>query len=356
MNVLALNAGSTSLKFRFGAIETNPLYKGSAQGFGGPHAKLEITDASGSIIERGKPGSLKEAAQTVLRFLQSRGSPPAAIGHRFVHGGPDLLDHRLIDSTVRSQLNHACAFAPLHNPPALAVLALAEAAFPDAPQIACLDTAFHASMPETSKRLPLPENRLKGGLRRYGFHGLSCESIVRQLPPPPPRLIIAHLGGGASVTAVRNGLSVDTTMGLTPDGGVMMETRSGDLDPGLLLYLLRDGETADSLEVLLNKASGIAGVSGHGGDLRDVRRAQDRESNLAIEMFTISIAKAIAGMAVVLGGLDMLVFTGGIGEHDDNIRAAIAQRVACLGRPMIEVLAAEEEFQIIQHTIRLAGV
>jgi acetate kinase len=343
------------LKFRFGDVAAPALYEGVAQGFGGRSAQLEIRDASGTVVEHSGPGTLQEAGLAVLRFIQSGRAPLGAIGHRFVHGGPDLLAHRLIDPTVRAQLNDAAAFSPLHNPPALEILALAQDAFPVTPQVVCLDTAFHATMPEKSKRFALPRDRLQRGLHRYGFHGLSCESIVRQLGSPPPRLVIAHLGGGASVTAVHDGLSVDTTMGLTPDGGVMMQTRSGDLDPGLLLYLLRHGETVDTLEQLLTKASGIAGVSGHGGDLRDLRAANDRESELAIEMFTISVAKAVASMGIVLGGLDMLVFTGGIGEHDKDIRAAVAERIACIGSPMIKVLAAEEEFEISRHTARLVG-
>jgi acetate kinase len=153
------------------------------------------------------------------------------------------------------------------------------------------------------------------------------------------------------VTAVQDGRSIDTTMGLTPDGGVMMETRSGDLDPGLLLYLLRHGETANSLEQLLSKSSGIAGVSGHGGDLRDLRAAQDPQSILAIDMFTISVAKAIAGMAVVLDGVDTLVFTGGIGENDENIRTLITRRLLSLSRPKILALPAEEEDIIIRNVL-----
>lgn len=242
MNILALNAGSSSLKFRLGAVDRDPLFHGAADGFGGPSPKLEITDAQGTVLSRGSPADLPAAAAAVLDFAKSH--EVAAIGHRFVHGGPDLVAHRRIDAAVRAQLDAACAFAPLHNPPALNVLDMAEKAFPDLPQIACLDTAFHARTPAVAKRLPFPQNRLGDGVHRYGFHGLSCESILRQLGPPPARLVIAHLGGGASVTAVQGGVSVDTTMGLTPDGGVMMQTRSGDLDPGLLLYLLRRGETA----------------------------------------------------------------------------------------------------------------
>jgi len=353
MNILALNAGSTSLKFRFGPAEGRSLHTGAAQGFGTPTAKLQITDASKTVVYVSVPDTLQGAARSVLEFFHAGKPPVAAIGHRFVHGGPALRAHRRIDSDVRAQLQEASAFAPLHNPPALEVLALAEELFPGTFQVACLDTAFHATMPETSTRLPLPRERLAGGLMRYGFHGLSCESIVRQLGNPPSRLVIAHLGGGASVTAVHDGCSIDTTMGLTPDGGVMMETRSGDLDPGLLLYLLRHGETPESLEKMLNNASGIAGVSGGSGDPRELANNAKADATLALDMFTISIAKAIAGMAAVLGGMDMLVFTGGIGEHDVKIRTSITAHLGFIGGYITKVMGADEELEIIQHTAKL---
>jgi acetate kinase len=353
MNVLALNAGSTSLKFRFGSLGGPPLVQGTARAFGGPGAELKIFDTSGALVASDAPATLLDAARIVLQFLKSGGAPPDAIGHRFVHGGSELLSHSLLDPAVRSQLERACAFAPLHNPPALAALACAEQCFPGVAHVACLDTAFHATMPEASTRFPLPLGRLQGGLRRYGFHGLSCESVLRQLSGAPSRLVIAHLGGGASVTAIRDGRSVDTTMGLTPDGGVIMETRSGDLDPGLLIYLLRHGETADSLEKLLNMSSGLLGISGKTGDLRDLRTSADPAAKLAIAMFATAIAKAIAAMTVTLGGLDMMLFTGGIGEHDGQMRDSIAAQIACIARPAIMVVPADEEGEIIRHTVRI---
>jgi acetate kinase len=348
MSILALNAGSTSLKFRFGAADGSILFEGEAQRLREPSPLLEIRDAAGAVISRQTPQSLVEAARAVLAFAKDRGSV-TAVGHRFVHGGPDLVAHKKIDRATRAALEVGRSFAPLHNPPALDVLALAEAAFPGLPQIACLDTAFHADMPETAKRLPLPVDRLGPGVRRYGFHGLSCESILQQLATPPARLVIAHLGGGASVTAVRDGRSIDTTMGLTPDGGVMMETRSGDLDPGLLIYLLRRGETATTLEALLNDKSGIAGISGSRGDVREVRDANTEQGRLALEMFSISVAKAVASMATALSGLELLVFTGGIGIHDEAMRESIIARLRWMPDFASKAMPAQEERVIIQH-------
>ena len=221
------------------------------------------------------------------------------------------------------------------------------------PQVACLDTVFHAQLPAVAARLPLPAAQLGEGIHRYGFHGLSCESILAQLHPVPERLVIAHLGGGASVTAVKEGRSVDTSMGLTPDGGVIMETRSGDLDPGLLIYLLRQGQTADSLEQLLSRKSGIAGISGTGGDPREVREIAGDNGRLALQMFVASIAKSIAGMATVLGGIDRLVFTGGIGEHDENLRQGILARLAWMGNVAVSAVPAREEAMIVRHCARL---
>jgi acetate kinase len=353
---LVFNAGSTSLKFRFGEANAKPLWQGEAEGFGTDRARLTITDAGGAPILEGQPATLHDAANAILKQAQNSGQAPDGIGHRFVHGGASLTSHCRIDASVQAALQRASQLAPLHNPPALEVLALAQKALPDCPQIACLDTVFHAQMPEVARRFPLPSARLGQEIRRYGFHGLSCESILQQLGTPPARLIIAHLGGGASVTAVKDGVSVDTSMGLTPTGGVMMESRSGDLDPGLLLYLLRHGETVDSLEKMLNRESGVAGVSGHGGDLRQVRASGDSAARLALEMFVTSIAKGIAAMATVLGGVDCLVFTGGIGQHDGQTREAILARLSCLGSFAVAVLPAQEEDMIARHAARILGV
>jgi len=277
-----------------------------------------------------------EAVDRIAQLLADHGAPaPEAIGHRLVHGGPKLRAHCLIDDAVLKTLEGATAFAPLHIPAALAVIAAADRRLPGLPSVACFDTAFHAAMPPVARVLPIPRALEAEGVQRYGFHGLSCESIVRQLGPTlPARLIIAHLGAGASVTAVMDGVSIDTSMGLTPTGGVIMGTRSGDLDPGILLYLMREkGLDAAGLEDLLDRRSGMAGVSGLGGDMRRLIEAAqtNADARLAIQMFAYSAGKQIAAMIAALGGVDLVVFTGGIGENDAAGRAAICARLAWLG-------------------------
>ena len=355
MIAVALNAGSSSLKFSVAKSGSQPSYTGSADGFGQPDARLQINDHSGKAVCNQGCATLQKAAGVVLDFIGAQDIPVSAIGHRIVHGGPRVLQHCLVDRNVRALLSEASAMAPLHNPPALDVLDMAQAAFPQTPQVACLDTAFHASLPPVATRFPLPMHKLGEGIRRYGFHGLSCESILDQLNPIPQRLVIAHLGGGASVTAVLEGTSCDTSMGLTPDGGLVMETRSGDLDPGLLVWLLRHGETADSLEDLLNRSSGMAGISGRAGDPRVLRAAAGPYDILALEIFVHGIAKAIAGMGTVLGGIDLLVFTGGIGTNDADLRTAVLARLAWLGDIPSKHLLAQEEAIILRHCYRLVA-
>lgn len=356
MTILALNAGSSSLKFRIARPRQAPMFTGTAQGFGMPDSSLEIQDADGRKVQGGACASLHDAANAVLDFAGGQQLALSAIGHRIVHGGPRILAHCVIDQTVEEALRQASALAPLHNPPALDVLALAQKRFSDVRQVACLDTAFHAQLPPVAARFPLPAHYFGEGIRRYGFHGLSCESILAQLDTAPRKLVIAHLGGGASVTAVKDGVSVDTSMGLTPDGGVVMETRSGDLDPGLLIYLLRQGQTADALEQLLSRKSGIAGISHASGDPRQLRAEQTDDGRLALEMFAVSVAKAIAGMAVVLGGIDLLVFTGGIGEHDDDMRKSILAKLGWIVGLAIKIMPAREEEMIIDHCDKLVSV
>ena len=349
MTVLALNAGSSSLKFLVSEGQ-QPLFTGVAQGFGQADSKLVIQNSRGSVIQMAPCDGLHAAAQKVLDFTRAQGRAPSVVGHRIVHGGPHVTSHCVIDGGVRQALEQASALAPLHNPPALDVLDLTRVTFPNVPQVACLDTAFHATLSEAAKRFPLPADVLGDGVRRYGFHGLSCESILAQLDPVPSRLVIAHLGGGASVTAVGAGQSVDTSMGLTPNGGVIMETRSGDLDPGLLIYLLRQGQTADTLEQLLNHRSGMAGVGGNGGDPRKLAGGSGK---LALEMFALSIAKAIACMAIVLEGIDLVAFTGGIGEHDADIRQSVLDRLDWIGTVPARVIPAREEMVIVRHCLTL---
>jgi len=336
MIVLTLNSGSSSLKFglyRVEGPETEALMTGETDG-----TELQAQDAKGSAL----PGTPKKAEtpeatiQAIVSLLAKVCLPaPEAIGHRIVHGGPRLRGHCLIDDGVERDLDAASAMSPLHAPVALAIIRLAKQAWPDVPQAACLDTAFHADLPDIARILPVAKELRNEGVQRYGFHGLSCESIVRQFGNDlPKRLIIAHLGSGASVTAVLNGRSIDTSMGLTPSGGIVMATRSGDLDPGVLIYLQRDkGYDAAALENLVDHRSGLLGVSNLSGDLRELHRveASNAEARLAIAIFCMSAAKQIAGMIVALGGVDAIVLTGGAGEHDVIVRSTIVERLGCLG-------------------------
>jgi acetate kinase len=285
----------------------------------------------------------------------------------------------MIDEAVLRQLESAAAFAPLHNPPALSVIRFALEHFPQVPQVACFDTTFHAAMPEIARTLPLPLELRTHGIQRFGFHGLSCEWIMRQLGEhPPDRLIIAHLGNGVSVTAVKGGQSVDTSMGLTPSGGVIMGTRCGDLDPGVLVYLMREKKfDANHLEALINYRSGLLGLSGIDSDMRRLHEnsATSAAARLAIEMFCYCVRKQIAAMTAVLDGLELLVFTGGIGEHDAEVRAGICDGLSWLGisldltenqsskdiishstsRCLVRVLPSQEDLQIAFHTWKLAS-
>ena len=280
--------------------------------------------------------SQREAVMRIGKLLADADMPaPAAIGHRIVHGGPKLRRHCLIDAAALAQIEAAAAFAPLHAPPALAVIGFAQEHFPGVAEVACFDTAFHAEMPEAARTLPIPLEFRAEGVERYGFHGLSCE-----FDPAPARrqdadrLVIAHLGNGASVTAVKDGKSIDTSMGLTPTGGLVMGTRTGDLDPGVLLYLLREKKfDAGMIADLVDRRSGLAGISGVGGDMRLLHEAAAANPNaeLAIEMFCLSARKQIAAMIAALAGVDMIVFTGGIGEHDAVVRARICAGLAWMG-------------------------
>ena len=247
LNVLALNSGSSSLKFGLysvGSSRIERLLSGEAEAIGDQSGRCHAEDACGNVLlcEKGSIPSGREAVVRIGRLLIDAKMPlPVAIGHRIVHGGPKLRQHCLIDDTVLTQLEAATAFAPLHIPSALSVIRFAQQHFPGLPQAACFDTTFHAGLPDVARVLPIARELQFEGIQRYGFHGLSCESIVRQLANDlPNRLVIAHLGNGASVTAVKAGKSIDTSMGLTPTGGVIMGTRSGDLDPGVLVYLMRE--------------------------------------------------------------------------------------------------------------------
>jgi acetate kinase len=380
VNVLALNSGSSSLKFglyRVGSSRTELLLSGEAQAIGDEKGKFYAQDSRENALlsETVSIPSQREAIIRIGRLLADSKTPaPAAIGHRIVHGGPKLRQHCLIDYSVLQQLEAATAFAPLHIPSALSVIRFAQEHFPGLPQVACFDTTFHAELAEVARVLPIAKELQLEGIQRYGFHGLSCESIVHQLGNGlPNRLVIAHLGNGASVTAVKGGKSIDTSMGLTPTGGVIMGTRSGDLDPGVLVYLMREKKfDAATLEELVDHRSGLLGISGVGSDMRRLREAASSNANarLAIQMFCYSVRKQVAAMIAALDGVDLVVFTGGIGEHDEEARAAICGGLSWIGvnldearnrsannpindpasRCPVLVLASQEDEQIARHT------
>jgi len=361
------------------------IARGTADGIGSDRGKISLRSADGhSLYEQGQAiDDQPHALRLVAELLKSHAlASPSAIGHRVVHGGPSLTAHQEITPKVLEQLQASAHFAPLHVPVELALIRESQRMFPGAAQFACFDTAFHRTLPEAAARLPLPQQFWEAGVRRYGFHGLSCESILHALGKSiAPRMIIAHLGNGASITAVRDGASIDTSMGLTPTGGIIMGTRPGDLDPGVLLHILhthKDDSTHRIYELgkILDKQSGLLGISGIASDMRQLREAAaaNPRARLAIEMFTRVAKKAIAGYAALLGGLDLLVFAGGIGEHDAATRAEICEGLQCFGLSLdaeanrknskniaapessvaVSVMSSDEESQIARHVARLA--
>ena len=310
--VLALNAGSSTLKYsvyRLGNDERE-LFT----------ATIPSPDATPAA-----------ALDTALAHMRAEGlDEPSLVGHRLVHGGATFTAPARVDNEVLERLDALVSLAPLHLPPALALLREAIKRWPRATHVACFDTAFHASLPEVARHFAVPAKLYERGIRRYGFHGLSCEYVLSALgSATPTKLIVAHLGSGASLTAVKRGRSIDTTMGLTPTGGLPMGTRSGDLDPGVLLHLLREqGYTATELETIVNHESGLKGLAGSSDmpELLARAAAMDASALLALEHFAYSVKKQIGAYFAALGGLDCLVFTGGIGEH-----VALVRELCCSG-------------------------
>ncbi len=337
--VYALNAGSSSLKvaaFRCALHDEEPL---------------------GEDEQDMSSGQLSPALDAALESLRSRGvDAPSAIGHRVVHGGPDRWRPSLIDESVLADVQAAAVFAPRHQPASLAAIEVAGRTFPGLPQVACFDTAFHHDLPLVARTLPIPAEA--GSVRRYGFHGLSYEWAVSSIGDAlGERAVIAHLGSGASLAAVRNGRCVDTTMGLTPIGGLMMSTRSGDIDPGALVHVMREhGLDADGLERLVEDESGLRGVSGSTGDMRELLhvRSRDARAALAVELWCMTVRKQIGALAAVLGGIDSLVFTGGIGERSAELRGEICEGLEHLGvgtgAVSVHVVASDENRIVARHT------
>lgn len=361
-SILALNCGSSSLKFGlYETSESEPklISEGEVEQVGKdgssfwfkPDAKTKGQEQKLKLLTHA------EALQHALKTLKESGaSTPDAVGHRVVHGGPQLREHHKLTSKILGQLQSAIDFAPLHVPPALNVIKAVQEQMPEVAQVICLDTAFHRTIPSVSRRFALPSDMAELGVERYGFHGLSLESILAQLAPVPERTVVGHLGSGVSITAIQNGKSIDTTMGLTPTGGVMMGTRCGDLDPGVLFFLMRNGYgDAQKLEDLCDHRSGLLGVSGLSNDVRELVQARFSNANadLALRMFAYQMRKAIAAMGAALGGLDLLVFTGGIGEHAEEIRSEITAGLNFLGEFAVKVLPAQEDLQIAKITANL---
>jgi acetate kinase len=369
---MAINSGSSSLKIGFFDVSSEDcreLLSGSVDRIGRSDGSLRVVDPHGRILQEDSL-SIESQEQALLRLVEiSRdhvNESPSIVGHRIVHGGPELSNHQVITCSVLKKLQAAVHFAPLHLPQAIQLIRSSRQIFPGVPQLACFDTAFHQTMPEIARRFPLPAEFNDRGIRRYGFHGLSYESIIHHLSNHlPERAIFAHLGSGSSLCAVRSGSSIDTTMGLTPTGGVLTGTRSGDLDPGVVLFLMQsEHRTVSDVEELLNQRSGLSTLSGGEADMKKLlgmRSAGNPAAELAIDAYATAIRKAIGAYAALLGGIDLLVFTGGIGEHSSEIRDLVCSGLDFLGlgsgSAKVVVVEAQEEQQIarICHTWMNSG-
>ena len=346
-SILVVNAGSSSLKFALFRLDTagvlNLAARGLVDGIGSrPHFKVK--DAMGqALLERELEVTdvrdVKDAIALAGLWLSAHfpGEALLAVGHRVVHGGADYAQPVRVDDAVFAALEKLTPLAPLHQPHNLAAIRALRETQPQLPQIACFDTAFHRSHSQLADLYALPWGYYAAGVRRYGFHGLSYEYIASVLPQVAPaiaqgRVIVAHLGSGASLCALRGGKSVDSTMGFSPLDGIPMGTRPGALDPGVLLYLVgQRGMTATALEKLLYKQSGLLGLSGLSNDMRLLLESAEPRAQLAVDYFVHYVAKEIGALAAVLGGLDALVFTAGIGENAPEIRARIVSACAWLG-------------------------
>ena len=345
MNVLVLNCGSSSAKFAvIDPITSQQAVAGIAQRLGAPEASCDWV-IDGTKHSRPIPGAHhEEALRAVVALLQELGLAESivGVGHRVVHGGSRFASSMRITPEVIAKVEECVPLSPLHNPPNLLGIRIAQELFPGLPQIGVFDTAFHQTMPPVAYTYPVPHDWLDThGVRRYGFHGTSHRFVAKQavvqgqFDPHDHRLVTAHLGNGSSCAAVRDGLSVDTTMGLTPLEGVMMGTRSGSIDPAIIGYMATaTGQSEQAVIDALNKKSGLLGVSGRSNDMRTLEQAAadgEPRAQLAIEIFCYVLAKAIAGLVVPLGRLDALVFTGGIGENSVLVREKVVGLLRFLG-------------------------
>jgi acetate kinase len=390
--VLVLNSGSSSIKFSVyeaGGGERRRLFEGAVDGIGTDLGKFWIKDAAGKKLVDQTPALPTRAVafKMVADALHSGDFPvPAAIGHRTVCGGPAIQENQRITPQLIDEIESYSALAPLHTPIAVYIMREALKLFPGIPNFAVLDTYFHRTMPEVVTHMPIPAEYAAMGVRRYGYHGISYESIVYQLQPHvPEKLIVAHLGNGASISAIRNGECLDTSMGLTPTGGLISGSRTGDIDPGVVLFILNKiaeigvsaSEAADKLETVVSKKSGLLGVSELSNDMRELREAinaGNKKARLAVDKFTWTIARWIGSYVAELNGLDMLVFTGGIGENDIDARAEICSGLGALGIVLdakrnnvrgaavisadnspvtVRVIPPAEDLMIVNHVVRL---
>jgi acetate kinase len=384
-SILALNAGSSSLKFA--VLTSSPparLLSGAVTRIGLPGAALATAAGPAPEAHAIEAPNHTRALEAVLAYIEPRHrlASLSAVGHRVVHGGPLYEEARLVTPDVLTELRRLRALDPDHLPAEIAIVEAMTLRAPALPQVACFDTAFHRTMPRVARLLAIPFRYEAAGVQRYGFHGLSCAFLMEELARVAGagrargRVVLAHLGSGASLTAVLGGRSIDTTMGFTPSSGIPMGTRAGDLDPGVILYLLRSARMSpDELDELLNRRSGLLGVSGASPDMRDLlsREADDPRAADAVALFCHQAKKAIGALAATLGGIDTLVFSGGIGERAAPVRARIARGLehlgvhvddACneAGRPVIStdespcsvrVIVTDEESMIARETRRV---
>jgi acetate kinase len=343
--ILVINAGSSSIKFS--VFETGEDGSLAAEAHGqiaaiGASARIEVADAQGrKLIDEPAAAKDHEAAIALIHnWLAAHiggEAGLAGIGHRVVHGGTAYSEPVLIDAEVIAALEALVPLAPLHQPHALAAIRAVGAVAPDAPQIACFDTAFHRGQPPLAQLFALPRELTAKGIRRYGFHGLSYEYIVSALPRVAPeiasgKLVVAHLGNGVSLCAIDQGRSIATTMSFTPVDGLVMGTRTGALDPGVILYLMQhEGMSAAEVERLINERSGLLGVSGLSSDMRTLLASGDPAAREAVDLFVYRIGRQLGSLVAALGRLDALVFTGGIGEHAAPIRARVCRDASWLG-------------------------
>ena len=380
--ILTINCGSSSLKFAlFDKSSLQLISQGNIQDIGG-ESNIRLRDAAGHEERVNQPVTdLDTAIQLLIQLLKESFSPYVirAIGHRIVQGGKEHYLPELITTGLLQTFETLIPLAPGHLPAEITAIRAFEDAYPGIPQVACFDTAFHKDMPFAARYFAIPRHLWDDGVIRYGFHGLSYEYIYQQLKQFAPqeaagKIIIAHLGNGASMAAIRDGKSLDTTMGLTPTGGLVMSTRSGDLDPGVILYLLKEKHfiSERALNELLNKESGLKGISGSASDIQTLleQEPSDPKAAEAIQLFCYQAKKYIGALTAAAGGIDTLVFTGGIGLHAPVIRERICDGLDYLGiqidpslnndkndiispsrnRVTVRVMATNEELIIAQHT------